>query len=302
MLEFIILLFFQFIARPALCPMDTNIKASTVQTAVYKSSTDNVQVELNIAPSPSPSPTPQVTPTPSPEITDITDNSNTPAPTPQEEEDMDYIAELTKLGYIKNEYEDKSLNIRNGILRFQSDSNLVADGIYGPVTTASLKKRVKDTAFKYTDTVTNPPSMSYWIFINKTRRILTLYNGTEVVKKYPVAVGNPPSLTPEGHFKILIKVVNPAWGGGGYAQPIAGGVPENPLGYRWMGLDFGGGGEYGVHGNSAPYSIGTYASHGCVRMINSDVESLYEIVPEETPIWIGSDDSLEKDGIIQKEY
>jgi lipoprotein-anchoring transpeptidase ErfK/SrfK len=129
-----------------------------------------------------------------------------------------------------------------------------------------------------------------------------LYKGSDTVKKYPVAVGNPPSLTPEGRFKIVIKVVNPMWGGGGYAQPVAGGVPENPLGYRWMGLDLGGGVEYGIHGNNAPYSIGTNASHGCVRMINSDVESLYEIVSVDTPVWIGSEDFLEKNGITQDVY
>ena len=41
--------------------------------------------------------------------------------------------------------------------------------------------------------------------------------------------------TPEGKWVINNKVVNPAW------KNIKGGVPENPLGYRWMGLNIGDG-------------------------------------------------------------
>lgn len=301
MFELIIILFFNFVTFPMINSTGAQPAAPTVQSSVYSSSSENIQVYIT----PTPVITSDTTPAPqsTPEAVLPADKTPEPAPSPQEEEkEMDYIAELTKLGYIKSDYDDKNLNIRNGVLKFQADSNLEADGIYGPLTTASLKKRIKDTDFKFTDKVNNPPSKDYWIFINKSRRILTLYKGSETVKKYPVAVGNPPSLTPEGHFKIVIKVINPMWGGGGYAQPVPGGVPENPLGYRWMGLDLGGGGEYGIHGNNAPYSIGTNASHGCVRMINSDVESLYEIVSEGTPVWIGSEDSLEKNGITQDVY
>jgi len=299
MLELIFILFFNFMTFPIFNSAVTHTEAPTVQTSVYSSSSENNQVYIT----PVPAATPDITPIPQPTPGTVIPKTPEPVPTPQEEEkEMNYIEELTKLGYINNDYEDRNVNIRNGVLKFQADSNLEADGIYGPLTAASLKKRIKDADFKYTDKIENPPSKDYWILINKSRRILTLYKGTDVVKKYPVAVGNPPSLTPEGHFKIVIKVIDPVWGGGGYAQPVAGGIPENPLGYRWMGLDLGGGGEYGIHGNNAPYSIGTNASHGCVRMINSDVESLYEIVSEETPVWIGSEDFIAKNGITQDTY
>ena len=300
MLEFIILLIINLLFNPAVKAADTHNTAQTVTTAVYENHTENIVVTPTPLPIETPSPTPIQSPTP--DANNINNTIDTTPPPPEEEIEMDYIEELTKLGYIKNDYTERDINVRNGVLKFQADSNLDADGIYGPNTTAALKKRIKDNNFAFTDEVTSPPSENYWIFINKSRRILTLYKGTKTVHKYPVAVGNHPSLTPEGHFKILVKVINPAWGGGGYAQPVPGGTPENPLGYRWMGLDLGGGGEYGIHGNNAPYSIGTYASHGCIRMINSDVESLYEIVPEDTPVWIGSEDSLEKNGISQKEY
>jgi hypothetical protein len=62
---------------------------------------------------------------------------------------------------------------------------------------------------------------------------------------------------------------------------IPGGIPENPLGPRWLGLNAlgTGGSSYGVHGTNNPYSIGTYASSGCVRMYNQDILWLYERAP-----------------------
>jgi lipoprotein-anchoring transpeptidase ErfK/SrfK len=57
--------------------------------------------------------------------------------------------------------------------------------------------------------------------------------------------------------------------------------PGNPLGVRainWTapGIRF--------HGTSATSSIGTAASHGCVRMYNEDVIELYDVVKVGTPI------------------
>ena len=43
----------------------------------------------------------------------------------------------------------------------------------------------------------------------------------------------------------------------------------------------------GIHGTGQDYSIGTRASHGCIRMHVSDVIALYERVPVGTPVLIG---------------
>jgi lipoprotein-anchoring transpeptidase ErfK/SrfK len=139
-----------------------------------------------------------------------------------------------------------------------------------------------------------------WCVIDKSARILTVYVDDIIYHKYPVAVGKTIGLTPEGKFTFVTKAVNPRWGGGGYAQPVAGGAPNNPLGKRWLGLSIGWGGSYGVHGNVSPYSIGTYASHGCVRMINSDVEELFDYVKIGTPCWIGTTDRLREWGVYQQ--
>lgn len=45
-------------------------------------------------------------------------------------------------------------------------------------------------------------------------------------------------------------------------------------------------GIYGIHGTNKPWSIGQFASHGCIRMRNKDVEELFEWVPVGTPVRI----------------
>jgi len=215
---------------------------------------------------------------------------------------LDYAEELKKLGYCKVISDDKDLVIRNEVIHFQSDLNLEVTGVWDENCLSALRKRIKDVSFSFTDKITAPPTNDKWIVINKASRIITLYTGKNVLKKYPVAVGNPPSLTPSGKYEIANKIIDPAWGGGGYAQPVSGGSPDNPLGHRWMGLSINGGDRYGVHGNTAPYSIGTDASHGCIRMVNQDVEELFDLVAISTPVWIGKSEELVEWGVSQNSY
>lgn len=217
-------------------------------------------------------------------------------------ETLDYEKELKNLGYYKDESKDVKLNLRNAILRFQSNCNITVDGIWGKKSLKALVLHLGSQNGFCEDLIDTPPSAGKWLVINKSKRILTLYENKIILKKYPVAIGNPPSLTPDGKFTIVSKVINPAWGGGGYAKPIKGGIPANPLGYRWLGLSYKSGDDLGVHGNNSPYSIGKNISHGCIRMINSDVEELFEIVPRSANVWIGTESKLKEWGIVQKEY
>ncbi|RAL26476.1 hypothetical protein DL897_04340 [Thermoflavimicrobium daqui] len=128
---------------------------------------------------------------------------------------------------------------------------------------------------------------SYQIEINKQTNQLFLYQDGQVIRTFPVATGRDPSRTPEGTFPIIVKFVKPGW------KNIPGGVPENPLGPRWNGLQVNGdsGRTYGIHGTNNPDSIGNYASNGCVRMYNQDVIELYSLIPIGTPVWIHSGES-----------
>ena len=59
---------------------------------------------------------------------------------------------------------------------------------------------------------------------------------------------------------------------------------RNPLGTRWIGFHTKGGGVYGIHGTNDPASVGKFVSHGCVRMLNKQVEELFELIDYGTPV------------------
>ena len=59
---------------------------------------------------------------------------------------------------------------------------------------------------------------------------------------------------------------------------------RQPLQARWMGFFDGA----GIHGTSDVGSLGSAASHGCIRMSVPDVIELYDQVPLGTPIYIGN--------------
>lgn len=215
--------------------------------------------------------------------------------------DNNGLAALKKLGYYQEKFSDKNLNIRSALIHLQSEYNIKPDGKWDKRITDIVMNKLLGIDTPSLDKVSDIPVEGLWITINKSKNILTLYKGGKPVKKYPVAIGNPPSLTPSGKFTIVNKIVNPDWGGGGYAKPVKGGSPSNPLGYRWMGLSIKGGSSYGIHGTTDPYSIGTYASHGCIRMFNFDVESLFPQIPMNTKVYIGTQEELAKWGIKQDE-
>jgi lipoprotein-anchoring transpeptidase ErfK/SrfK len=118
---------------------------------------------------------------------------------------------------------------------------------------------------------------------------LSLFKALKRVRVYPIAVGQAGLETPAGLYKIQNKAVNPAWhvptspwAGSLAGTVIPGGAPNNPIKSRWLGVYDG----VGVHGTDARGSIGTNASHGCIRMLIEDVERLYDQVPVGTPIFI----------------
>ena len=127
------------------------------------------------------------------------------------------------------------------------------------------------------------------VTISKSSFRLRLFKRLKFVKSYGVAVGQPAYPTPSGLFSIANKAVNPPWTApnspwaGAYRnETVAGGSAENPLKARWMGIVNG----VGIHGTGEPGSIGTRASHGCIRMTVPDVIDLYPRVPVGTPVLI----------------
>lgn len=194
-------------------------------------------------------------------------------------------------------------NTKSAVVKYQRDNGLTSDGIIGNRTYEKINQDMKknnisipEIEIEFTKDVPN----GKFIIINKDSNTLYHLNGKEIIKKYAVATGKKPEYTPEGRFIIIVKYINPSWGGAGISKPIKGGDPNNPLGKRWMGLNIKGGGAYGIHGNSNENSIGKYISLGCIRMFNEDVEYLYNIVEKNTPVWIGNEEKLKSFGVIFK--
>jgi lipoprotein-anchoring transpeptidase ErfK/SrfK len=118
---------------------------------------------------------------------------------------------------------------------------------------------------------------------------LRLYKNLALQKEYTVAVGALGFDTPAGLYHIQNKAVDPAWhvpnsdwAGALAGTVVPGGTAENPLKARWLGIFDGA----GIHGTDQTYSLGTAASHGCIRMAIPDVIELYDQVPVGAPIYI----------------
>ncbi|MEI7759651.1 MAG: L,D-transpeptidase family protein [Thermoleophilia bacterium] len=129
------------------------------------------------------------------------------------------------------------------------------------------------------------------IVIRRASNELYLYRiGTKpkLIRMFRVATGRPQYPTPLGKFEVVNMQLHPWWYppvGSEWAkgaEPIPPG-PGNPLGTRWMGISSP---NVGIHGTSSPSSIGYSASHGCIRMLISDAEWLYEKVDLGTPVFI----------------
>ena len=117
--------------------------------------------------------------------------------------------------------------------------------------------------------------------VSKTRNDLVVTLDGQFFKRYRVSTGEN-AKTPVGTYKIVDKIAQPAWHKpGGKAIPY--GDPENLLGTHWLALDLPG---YGLHGTWEPDSIGKQSSAGCVRLLNSDIEELYTILPKGTLVTI----------------
>lgn len=128
-----------------------------------------------------------------------------------------------------------------------------------------------------------------YLTLDRSTYTLRFWENLKLVKTYTVAVGQEGLETPEGLYAIQDKQENPTWNvpesdwaGSLAGQSIPPG-PSNPLKARWMGIYEGA----GIHGTEETSSLGSAASHGCVRMAVPDVEELYDLVDVGTPIYIG---------------
>jgi lipoprotein-anchoring transpeptidase ErfK/SrfK len=129
----------------------------------------------------------------------------------------------------------------------------------------------------------------WYIVVNRPNFRLTVYDHLRPKKTYPVAVGQVGLETPAGLYHVQNKAVNPAWhvpnsawAGDMAGKVVAGDDPENPIKARWLGIFDGA----GIHGTDELSSLGSAASHGCIRMAIPDVIEVYDEVPVGAPVYI----------------
>lgn len=131
--------------------------------------------------------------------------------------------------------------------------------------------------------------LGHTIVVRLSQNKLFLFRGVKLRKTYVVATGSPGFPTPQGKWTVIDKVANPSWtnpapdGWGADLPRFIPAGPANPLGTRALYLNAPG---IRIHGTYSTGSIGSYASHGCIRMHIPDVEQLFEIVEVDTPVLI----------------
>jgi lipoprotein-anchoring transpeptidase ErfK/SrfK len=156
-----------------------------------------------------------------------------------------------------------------------------------PGAARSVRQRVRVVQPKVT-TAELGKKYPAFITIDRPAFKLRFFKRLRLAKSYRIAVGQVGLETPAGLYHVQTKAVNPSWHvpESDWAGTLAGKIippgPENPIKARWMGIYNGA----GIHGTDAISSLGTAASHGCIRMAIPEVEELYDKVPLQTPVFI----------------
>jgi lipoprotein-anchoring transpeptidase ErfK/SrfK len=177
----------------------------------------------------------------------------------------------------------EGVSVRTAALRKAIADGLVSAEASGPIKVPARvlkpKTTTKELARQY----------SHFVAISRSLRKLRLFVNTKLVKTYGVGIGALGFETRAGLYEIESKAANPAWyvpdkawAGDLAGKVIPGNDPDNPIKARWMGFWNGA----GIHGTADEASIGTAASHGCIRMTVPDVIDLYDRVPLHTPLSI----------------
>ena len=158
------------------------------------------------------------------------------------------------------------------VLRFQRMHKLPVDGIIGPSTFRALWT-TGGYSVLYGEKLGAEASADHYpaalLHIDGGRCLLHHYTDGHLQESYPIALGSPHTPTPNGLWHVISREVSP----GGF------------FGSRWLGLSvpFG---SYGIHGTDNPESVGKRTTHGCIYMLNSHIEELFDHVQLNTPILI----------------
>jgi len=127
-----------------------------------------------------------------------------------------------------------------------------------------------------------PQPASISLACSTQKKILVVRLNGRDVKTYQVAVGTKVKPTPTGQFGIRHIVWNPAWHPPAEKwakgkKPAAPGDPKNPM--KVVKIFFSEP-DYYIHGTDDEDSLGSRASHGCIRMSENEVGELARYIME----------------------
>lgn len=185
-------------------------------------------------------------------------------------------------GKVSKRADHMGLQVRAGTLRHR-----LAETLVSPTASRTVGVRVKQLEPKVTESELDKKYPRV-IIVNRGGFQLSLYKHLELARSYRIAVGRAGLETPQGLYKIQTKEVDPVWhvpdsdwAGSLAGQDIPPG-PQDPLKARWMGIYDGA----GIHGTDEIGSLGSAASHGCIRMAIPDVIDLFDQVDVGTPVYV----------------
>jgi L,D-transpeptidase ErfK/SrfK len=127
----------------------------------------------------------------------------------------------------------------------------------------------------YSGIVVNISEMRLYYFFEKGK--------SNVVRTFPIGIGDEGKDTPVGTFTVIQKIVNPVWHVPLSIQQERPELPktvppgpENPLGSHALRLSLG---DVLIHGTNRPFAVGRRVTHGCIRLYPEDIPNLYSMVP-----------------------
>lgn len=134
----------------------------------------------------------------------------------------------------------------------------------------------------YNGIVINITEMRLYYFFRQNKKAL--------VRTFPIGIGDEGNDTPVGNFRIIEKIVNPAWHVPESIKKERPGLPnivppgpDNPLGSHALRLSLG---SYLIHGTNRPWAVGRRVTHGCIRLYPEDIPRLFQMVPNGTKVTI----------------
>jgi L,D-transpeptidase ErfK/SrfK len=150
------------------------------------------------------------------------------------------------------------------------------------------------TVLKFDTTHIVPTELTDGLVVNLPELLVYQFYVGVYQRRYAIAVGRKTWETPTGLYKIVNKEENPTWTvpdsiqdemedmGREVVEKVPPG-PQNPLGKYWIGTS---GENLGFHATNRPWSVGHAVSHGCMRMLPSEIAQLYPQVSVGAPVKI----------------